>query len=124
MIIETMREPEFAADASLEDGGLAASISGNADLSLGVALDRFLQSVHHEACRQQVRRVTVDLRELSFMNSSGLSALAGWVAQIRDLPAPAQYQVKFLSSPDSFWQRRSLYAISRLASNDIVMVEA
>lgn len=123
MIIETMREPDFAADAVCEDDALEASISGNADLSLGVALDRFLKSVHDQACRQQVRRVTLDLRALTFMNSSGLSSLAGWVAQIQDLPTPAQYQVKLLASPDSFWQRRSLYAISRLA-DDIVSVEA
>jgi hypothetical protein len=123
MEIEAVREVDFVADASLGEGTLAATISGNADLNVRLALDRFLTALHREARLHGVREVTFDVRELDFMNSSCLKSLVSWVTQIQDLPRGQQYHVTFLSSPRLYWQKRSLHALSCLAQ-DIITVQA
>jgi len=123
MDIEPVREPDFLADAQLGEGTLAATVSGNADLNVRLALDRFLTTLHREARLHGVKEVTVDVRALDFMNSSCLKSLVSWVTQIQDLPRGQQYRVTFLSSPTMYWQKRSLHAICCLA-NDIVSVES
>ena len=112
MDIETVREPDFLADAQLGEGTLAATVSGNADLNVRLALDRFLTALHREARLHGVKEVTVDMRALDFMNSSCLKSLVSWVTQIQ-----------VLSSPTMYWQKRSLHAICCLA-NEIVSVES
>jgi hypothetical protein len=121
MEIDPVRELDFLADATLGEGTLEATVSGNADLNVRLALDRFLSSVHREARLHGVREVTVDLRSLDFMNSSCLKSLVSWVTQIQDLPRVQQYRVTFLSSPRLYWQKRSLHALSCLA-NEIVSI--
>jgi hypothetical protein len=123
MEIEPVREIDFLADASLGEGTLSATVSGNADLNVRLALDRFLTEVHREARLHGVKEVTVDLRSLDFMNSSCLKSLVSWVTQIQDMPRAQQYHVTFLSSPTLYWQKRSLHALSCLA-NEIVTVSS
>ena len=62
------------------------------------------------------------MRSLAFMNSSCLKSLVVWVTQIQDLPADQRYHITVVSSPTLYWQKRSLFAISSLAS-DIVTIE-
>lgn len=121
--IEGIRESEFSADASIKDRSILVALSGNADLNVKFQLDKFLASVHTEAERVGVEEVTVDVRKLEFMNSSCLKCLVGWISQIQDEPPSRQYRVAFLSSPSMYWQRRSLHALSCLAS-DLVTVQS
>jgi hypothetical protein len=122
MAIASVHDVDFAAEASVSDGVLRASVSGNADLNVRLALERFLAAVHEEARNQKLRNVSLDVRQLAFMNSSCLKSLVVWVTQIQDLPADQRYQVTLVSSPTLYWQKRSLVAISSLAS-DIVTIE-
>jgi hypothetical protein len=122
MAIASVHDVDFAAEASVSDGVLRASVSGNADLNVRLALERFLAAVHEEARNQNLRNVSLDVRQLAFMNSSCLKSLVVWVTQIQDLPADQRYQVTLVSSPTLYWQKRSLVAISSLAS-DIVTIE-
>jgi hypothetical protein len=122
MAITAVHDIDFAAEASVSDGVMQAAVSGNADLNVRLALERFLTAVHEEARTNHLREVSLDLRKLAFMNSSCLKSLVVWVTQIQDLPAEQRYQVKLLSSPALYWQKRSLVAISSLAS-EIVSIE-
>jgi hypothetical protein len=121
--IEQVREPDFAADAAMDDRTITLKLTGNADLNVKFQLDRFLSAVHSEATRGGVEEVTVDVRSLEFMNSSCLKCLVGWISQIQDQPPTRQYRVSFLSSPTLYWQRRSLHALCCLAS-DLVTVQS
>ncbi len=123
MAIAAVHDVDFAAEASVGEGMLDAVVTGNADLNVRLALERFLAAVHEEARSRKVRHVSLDLRKLAFMNSSCLKSLVVWVTQIQDLPADQRYQVKLLSSPTLYWQKRSLVAISSLAA-DIVTIES
>lgn len=120
--IEAVRENDFSAEATVNERSLMLSLTGNADLNVKFQLDRFLAAVHAEVQRLGLEEVTVDVRKLEFMNSSCLKCLVGWISQIQDQPPPRQYRVAFLSSPTLYWQRRSLHALSCLAS-DLVTVQ-
>jgi hypothetical protein len=122
MNIQAVHDVDFAAEATLTDGVLTAKVSGNADLNVRLALERFLAGIHEEARQQHLPSVTLDVRGLAFMNSSCLKSLVVWVTQIQDLPADQRYKITVLSSPTLYWQKRSLFAISSLAS-DIVTIE-
>ena len=120
--IQSVQDVDFAADATINEGALVATVSGNADLNVRLALERFLSSLHAETRRLGLPKVTLDVRRLAFMNSSCLKSLVVWVTQIQDLPVAQRYKITLVSSPTLYWQKRSLFAISSLAT-DIVTVE-
>ena len=119
--IAPVREPDFNADATEGNATLTVVLTGNADLNVKVMLDHFLGAVHEHSQRQHIPEVEVDVRRLEFMNSSCLKCLVGWISRIQDSPPAEQYRVAFKSSPTMFWQRRSLQALSYLAT-DLVSV--
>lgn len=40
-----------------------------------------------------------------------------WIHVARTLPAPNRYQIVFLSQPEILWQRRSMHALSCVATD-------
>ena len=119
----TLKESDFTAQASLDDRRLLVSLTGTADLTIKSQLDHFLQEVHAEARRCQAEEVTVDVRQLEFMNSSCLKCFVWWIGTVQEQPGEGRYHIVFLSSPSVYWQRRSLNALACLA-NDIITVQA
>lgn len=123
--IAPVHEPDFNAHARFEGSGdhptLTVVLTGNADLNVKPMLDHFLGAVHEHSQARHIPEVEVDVRKLEFMNSSCLKCLVGWISRIQDSPPDEQYRVAFKSSPTMFWQRRSLQALSYLAT-DLVSV--
>jgi len=107
---------DFSAEAWNEVSGLQVKMVGTADMSVRDVLGEFLGQVHRRALGDHVAEATLDLRQLAFMNSACLKELAVWIGDIQELPAAEQYRIVLHSSPEIFWQRRSLDALSRLAS--------
>ena len=115
----------ISAEASLEPGvtgALHVKISGTADLEANADLDVFVKGLHAEAGRLAATKVTVDFRQLEFMNSSCFKIFVAWLAQVRDLDPAQQYRIHLLSNPNQLWQRRSLAALSCFAV-DLVAIE-
>ena len=108
--------------ARLLDDSIVVALSGTADTAVREQLEEYFTQLHAEAVRLQTKKVTVDLRELEFMNSSCLKVFVSWLAHLRELEEPAQYKVSFRSNPKLLWQRRSLAALSCFAI-DLVTIE-
>ncbi len=104
------------------DEAIVVVLAGTADTSVREQLEEYFTQLHSEALRLRVPTVTVDLRELEFMNSSCLKVFVAWLAHLREVEAPAQYKVCFRSNPKLLWQRRSLAALSCFAI-DLVTIE-
>jgi len=121
--VRTTTENDFAASASAAERQVHVSLSGTADVTTQTALDRFLREVHQEAQRRQAEQVTVDVRQLEFMNSSCLKCLVWWVSAVHDQPPEGKYHIIFVSSPSVYWQRRSLNALACLAG-DVISIHA
>jgi len=121
--VETMKENDFTADASTSERRIHVSLTGTADLTVKSQLDRFLRDVHSEAQRCLAEEVTVDVRQLEFMNSSCLKSLVWWISTVQEQPGEGKYRIIFVSSPSVYWQRRSLNALACLAS-EIITIQA
>jgi hypothetical protein len=115
----TTTENDFAANASVSERTVAVSLSGTADVPIRNHLDHFLREVHQEAQRCRAEEVTVDVRQLEFMNSSCLKCLVWWVSTVQEQPTEGKYKIVFVSSPSVYWQRRSLDALACLADGII-----
>jgi anti-anti-sigma factor len=120
--VRTTTENGFAANASTDEGRILVSLSGTADVTIRNQLDHFLREVHQEAQRRRAEEVTVDVRQLEFMNSSCLKCLVWWVSTVQEQPTEGKYRIVFLSSPSVYWQRRSLEALACLAG-DLISIQ-
>lgn len=121
--VETMKENDFAAQATASDRRIQVSLTGTADLTVKSQLDRFLRDIHSEAQRCLAEEVTVDVRQLEFMNSSCLKSFVWWVGAVQEQVGDGRYRIVFVSSPTVYWQRRSLNALACLA-NEIISIQA
>ena len=95
---------------------------GSAESVVMGALGKMLGKVHGEAIRLEVREVTVDMRELEFMNSSCFKAFVSWLGELQNLDPGRQYRIRFLSDEQKHWQRRSLGALSCFAV-DLIQID-
>jgi hypothetical protein len=120
---EIVKANDFAAHASASERAILVSLTGTADLTVKSHLDSFLHEVHAEAQRRQAEVVTMDVRQLQFMNSSCLKSLVWWISTVQERPGEGRYRIVFLSNPALRWQLRSLSSLACIAS-DIVTVQA
>lgn len=120
---EAMQESDFAAQATSSARRVQVRLTGTADLNVKSQLDRFLHEVHSQAQRCVAEEVTVDVRELEFMNSSCLKSFVWWISTVQEQAGDAKYRIVFVSSPSVYWQRRSLNALACLA-NGIISIQA
>lgn len=118
--LEAIYTPDLTCVSRFDDAKLIVAFTGTADGAAIELLGDYLKRLHGEAERLQVSEVTCDFRQLSFMNSSCFKAFVVWIDTVKN--ATRSYRIVFLTDPGMQWQRRSLEALRRLASN-VVSVE-
>ncbi len=106
---------------SRDGDALVVRMAGTADMRAMEPLDRYLRSAHAEALRLRVPQAVVDLRPLEFMNSSCFKTFVTWIESVVEAPAESRYKIRFLSSPERGWQKRSLTALSYFAPDLITI---
>lgn len=117
------RTADFSVAATCRDGTIAAQVAGTADLNAKKALDDYLAELHEMATSNRVVEVVMDVRNLTFMNSSCLKGFVTWICLVQGAPPESRYRITLQSSPLIHWQRRSLLALSCLAA-DVVTVRS
>lgn len=65
----------------------------------------------HEVARQEPEKIVLDLKELSFLNSSGISILSKFVIDVRKRK---NIQMIVIGSTKNPWQGKSLKNLQRL----------
>ena len=96
---------------------LSGSItSKEPDRSLGI----FFRRVHDAALKDGLKELSVDVRGLSFVNSSAIRLFIDWAIWVSQAGAGA-YRLRFLRNPSVTWQRVSFPAIAQLASAHVVL---
>jgi hypothetical protein len=120
---EDMKENDFSAHATASERRIQVNLTGTADLTVKSQLDHFLREVHSEAQRCLAEEVTVDVRQLEFMNSSCLKSFVWWISTVQEQRGEGKYRIVFVSSPSVYWQRRSLNALACLAT-EIISIQA
>jgi len=120
---EIVKGNDFTAHASASERSILVRLTGTADLTVKSHFDGFLREVHTEAQRRLADVVTVDVRQLDFINSSCLKSFVWWISTVQERVGAARYRIIFVSSPTVYWQRRSLNALACLAS-DIISIQS
>lgn len=118
--LKAVATPSLTCSPRFDDAKLSVAFAGTGDVAAIELLGDYLKRLHSEAERLLVTEVTCDFRQLSFMNSSCFKAFVVWIDTVKN--AARTYQIRFLTDPGMHWQRRSLEALRRLASN-VVSVE-
>ena len=106
------------------EGPYSVVLSGNADMESLPVLGPFLTELHSKLQSRRVAVVTVDLRDLYFMNSSCLKSFIIWIAGIKKLGPGDSYQVRFLTNPAFKWQDRNIEALQEFAPAIVVLEDA
>jgi hypothetical protein len=88
----------------------------------GDLLNPFWVGIDEQAIARGVKRVEVDFRDLSFMNSSGILTLVRWITRAK-AHAPAAYAVSLQYDGAATWQRTSIPTLAKLAPSVVTAVE-
>ena len=113
---------QFRARTTRDGGTIQISMTGTADSDTKPALDELFARIHEVSVASYIRTVVVDLRALEFMNSSSLKAFLTWFRTLRDGAAPS-YKVELRTSPDVYWQRRSIQALVAFAPDHVTQLD-
>lgn len=108
----------------LESDGLRIAISGAIDMrEPGELLNPYWNAVDEEARRRGVRRIEVDLRDLNFMNSSGILTLVRWITRAKNAPQDEAYSIVLKYDHNVTWQRTSVPTLAKLAPHVVIPME-
>ena len=113
---------ELSARTAIDGAKILLHFIGTADTRATDLMGPLLTAIHAEAQKIGAREVTVDFRQLDFMNSSCLKAFVTWIGNVRELPSGRRYGMRFLANGTKYWQRRSLDALRGLAA-DLIEVK-
>ena len=81
----------------------------------------FLKAVHEAAQADKLKEVDIDVRELTFVNSSAIRLFVDWVEWIRDLQPDKAYRLRFHTDRRVTWQRTSFAVLESLAGKAIAV---
>src|SRR6185295_6074988 len=95
--------------------------AGTGEAEGAAVLDRFLTLLHRQVLSLELRRVTIELAELEFINSSCLKAMVAWIYKVDTEGRP--YKIHLRRDASMHWQRTSLATLQRLAPEVVVIEE-
>ena len=103
---------------SMGDDAVRIKMTGAVEMrDPGEVLTPYWNGVDDEARRLAVKRVEVDMRDLSFMNSSGILTLVRWITKAK---AQGGYQLVLQYDRNVTWQRTSVPTLAKLAPSLVV----
>ena len=104
----------------LENGVLRVSMSGAVEMrDPGVVFNPWWNALDDELRRRAIQRVEVDLRDLNFMNSSGILTMVRWLSRAKGHGSTA-YRIELQYDRNVTWQRTSIPTLAKLAPGVVV----
>ena len=106
-----------------DNSNVCVKFKGDIDMEdPGVFLDPFFEQLHEGMISQKIKEVKADFKELNFLNSSGIKAVAKWIMKLTDLSDAEKYTIRILYNRDITWQVTSLPTLNFLVPG-VVKVE-
>lgn len=81
----------------------------------------FVEKIHAAAIGAGIKELTVDIRSLTFVNSSAIRVLINWVMLVKGESEPRRYRLQFVTSRAVTWQRTSLPTLQSLAPDVVTL---
>ena len=114
-------DEKLSGEAVLEGNEIRARVSGTASQREVAPLEAFFAMLAREAMiTDPPRLLTLDVRDLRYMNSSHFKLLISMVAKLKKSPAPVK--LRLLVNDAYHWQKRGLPALKHLAE-DLIDIE-
>jgi len=105
---------------SLSDDVLRIKMQGAVEMrDPGELLTPYWNTIDERARQRSLKRIEVDLRDLNFMNSSGILTMVRWITKAKD----KAYQLVLQYDRNVTWQRTSIPTLAKLAPDVVVPVE-
>jgi hypothetical protein len=118
--IEPINQGKVAIDVKDTGSGVAVSIVGDIDMQdPSLILDPLFAKIHSGAMAAGLKVVDFDLRQLTFLNSSGIKAIAKWIMNLASVPADKKYVIKILQNKSISWQTTSLPTLTFLVTGAV-----
>jgi len=118
----SVRAPELATLRVRVDAPRSVILAGTITCKdPGGEVGPFIRALHDAALADGLAELHVDVRELSFVNSSAIRLFIDWASWLKAAPA-SRYQLRFTTKRGVTWQRTSFMALKSLA-NDVLSVE-
>jgi len=89
----------------------------------GGVLNPYWSRIDEAVRAQQMKRVEVDLRDLNFMNSSGILTLVRWITKAKTHAPFDAYKLVLRYGRNVTWQRSCVPTLAKLAPNVVVPSE-
>jgi hypothetical protein len=113
--IEQIKQGKVAIEVSDIPSGVAVTIVGDIDMQdPSLVLDPLFDKIHKGVIASGLKKVDFDLRQLSFLNSSGIKAIAKWIMNLASAPADKKYVIRILQNKSISWQTTSLPTLTFL----------
>lgn len=89
------------------------------DMDPGKLLMPHIRDLHERILRQSIRTFNVDVRALSFVNSSGIRVFIDWLGLIQR--SKSAYTLRVVMDPAVTWQRLTFGALESVARGVVVL---
>jgi hypothetical protein len=86
------------------------------DKQLGI----FFRAVHEQMLTEKQPELSIDVRGLTFVNSSAIRLFIDWAIWVSQPPGPT-YKLRFIRSREITWQRISFPPLAQLAAKHLVI---
>lgn len=121
--IQPVSDERVSVSVSNENDELILTFKGNVDMEKPAnLLDPLFNQTHEFVLEGKLDHVVIDFRELAFMNSSGIKAVAKWIMKQTGTPPAEQYRIIIKHDKKITWQMTSLPTLTFLLPG-IVKVE-
>jgi len=100
----------------LDNGeGLMVKFVGDIDMEdPSLVLDPLFVKIHEGMVAKKLPFVVADFNGLTFLNSSGIKAVAKWIMKLAMLPPDQKYQIRIAHNKAITWQVTSLPTLTYL----------
>ena len=103
------------------DGVMRVVMSGAVEMrDPGDVLNPYWTSIDEYTRERALKRVELDVRDVNFMNSSGILTLVRWITKLKTAQA---YQLVLQYDRNVTWQRTSIPTLAKLAPAAVITSE-
>ena len=95
--------------------GLMVQFVGDIDMEdPSIVLDPLFEKIHQGMVAKKIPFIVADFKGLTFLNSSGIKAVAKWIMKLAMLPPDQKYQIRIAHNKAITWQVTSLPTLTFL----------
>lgn len=121
--IETIKQDKVTIEVQDISDGIKVVVSGDIDMQdPSTLLDPFFDKIHNGAISSGIKTVELDVTNLTFLNSSGIKAIAKWIMKLATVEANKKYLIKIIQNKAVAWQATSLQTLTFLVPGSVNVV--